>query len=552
MIARPDCSPSAWECSRGCNVSATGISELRRYVLQRRWTLVMILCSAVYTAQAVHFAPLLYPSSMGAQHLLVGSLAVKGQLSLYDDRLYGNRAPLPFYVLGITQLWGPSFRAARWVNIGFGVLTLLLTAFLARRLAGEEAGILAAAFLVTQGTVVAYYSSEHYFAFGAFCVAAGLLALLWGDSPRHRVLGMTIIGLLFFVRTNLWPAIPFLLGYSLWQARRTLERVLLVTVVVLPPLIFFAWDVRHLKLLAYVPVVRHLVAPLGYISLVQSGDEAWPLGRHLLEFGRFGRRYEFWVLAALILLVYAVWRAATNKPWSVLGRNPKARLLALLFIFLLPIQFVVDPNSWIPATAYFLLFAPIVPILLGIGFSGLLVEFPAGCRSRWVLVVVLSLLFVLPMYFVRNPFYPLTLGDRVIFTPLESVERAAEKLSRAVPHDSKVFFYGWNVVYYLSGLPPTYLTQVYESGILGSLAADEFTLRKSGFVPVRDMAYWLSADADYAVVVRGFPPGFLSWDHLQITETFATLLDIHFDKIGSVENEYPYFEYGIYRRKSRS
>lgn len=512
----------------------------------------MTVCVALYVGQGLHYARLLYPSSLGVEYLVAGTLAVKGQVSLYDDRLPGNKVPLPFYVLGLTQVWGPSLRTARWANIGFGLLALLLTASLARRLDGEKAGILAAMFLATQGVVVAYYSWEAFLAFAAFCVVGTLFVLFGGDSTPRRILGTALVGLLFLVRTNLWPAIPFLLGYSLWRARGWLERALLVGVVALPPLIFFAWDPRHLKLLAYVPVVRHLVAPLGYVSLIHVGRDTWSLPASLLELARGVRRHEAWVLATLVVLVFVLWRAANRRPIGALIQNPKANLLALLLIYLVPTQFLVNSWwNWYSAGIYFTQFAPLVPILLGIGWSRLLDEFPAGSTPRRALWGILVVAFVLPLYFVRNPFYPPALGDIASLHPTPppaSAERAGAELRRVVPQNAKVFFYGWNVVYHLSGLPPTYLNQVYSSGMLASVAGEDSVLRKMGLIPVGDMEHWLSADADYAVIeVRWFLPA----TPVPLRTTVETLLARHFDKVDTVENEYPYHQFEIYRRKSR-
>ena len=72
-----------------------------------------------------------------------------------------------------------------------------------------------------QGVVVAYYSNEGYAAFSACCFAADLLLLLGWDTPRHRLVGMALIGQPFFnifsmsgmilVESFLWIPIVFLL-----------------------------------------------------------------------------------------------------------------------------------------------------------------------------------------------------------------------------------------------------------------------------------------------------------------------------------------------------
>src|SRR6059036_2183098 len=210
-------------------------------------TLVVAGC---YLAQGLFYARTLLPSGDMVQYLVAGRLAVRGEISLFDDRLHGNRPPLPFYVLGLTQLWGPSLLAARGANIVWGLARLL----------------------ATQGVVVAYYSNEGYAAFSAFAFTAGVLLLLSAETPRRRLVGMAAVGLLFFVRTNLWPTIPPLLAWALRRAATPAERLGLLAVVGAPPLVFFGSDARHLKLLAYVPLLDRFVAPLGYRSAFVLDD----------------------------------------------------------------------------------------------------------------------------------------------------------------------------------------------------------------------------------------------------------------------------------------
>src|SRR3989304_1419632 len=97
-----------------------------------RFWLPLTAALALFAAQGVHYASILVPVPDGVQYLMIGANAVRGELGVFDDRLPGNRMPLPFYVLGATQLWGPSLLAARYLNVGFGMLAVLLAALTAR------------------------------------------------------------------------------------------------------------------------------------------------------------------------------------------------------------------------------------------------------------------------------------------------------------------------------------------------------------------------------------------------------------------------------------
>lgn len=516
----------------------------------RALILVLAVIAALYLAQSLYYASVLVPVHDGVQYLLIGAKAVRGEIGLYDDRLVGNRLPLPFYPLGLTQVLagGPSLRAARWLNIGFGLLTLILTAALARRLAGDLSAILTALFLTTQGVVVAYYSYESYPAFAAFCFMAALAVFVGGESPGRRLLGTGLVGLLFFVRSNLWPVVPFALVYSLWRVR-PLMRMALVTVVAIPPLVFFAWDSTHLKILAYVPVARHFVAPLGYVSaLTLDARETLPLATQLWEVARVLRRYEFWVLAAALLIGIRIWEAARGRRWRHLPEPASAQVRMLTTLWVLSIASIFVMYSWNFRWVglYFLPYAPLAALLLGIGYAGLLARTQPRSWPRYAVVIALIGLLVPPLYFVRNPLLPV--GEVLAKDPLGSAHVAAGRLRALVPPDAKVFFYGLNEIYYLAGLPATYLQQVYTPNQFVRIPAEEWVIHRSGFVTAREMRDWLTRDADYAVIDLTFVevtrPEFVAEE-----PEMLRLLDQHFDRVGTV-SDYPSRVYAVYRRKA--
>ena len=510
----------------------------------RSFALTLALLGVLYIAQALYFARVLVPVSDGVQYLMVGVKAVRGELGVFDDRLPGNRMPLPFYVLGLTQLRGPDLRTPRFLNVAFGLGTLALTIMLARRLGGDGAGVLAGLFLATQGVVVAYYSYEGYPAFAALALTAAVFVVLTADSPRMRILGAALAGLLFFVRSNLWPAIPFLLGYSLWRASGLTERGALAAVVAVPPLAFLAWDSTHLKILAYVPVLKRLVVPLGYdATLVLGVQEALPLREQLWETARVVRRYEFWALATAVLFALVLWRRIRGRPARWLGRDPRGAVLFTFFVYMLAAQFAMFSWNWGWVGLYFVSFAPLLPVLLGVGFTGLLVEAPAGSRARRVLVLILVCLLLPPLYFVRNPILPI--GEVMAQDPFVATHRAAARLRRLVPANAKVVFYGRNTAYYLSGLPETYLAPLYNPDAFARIHEDPKVLHRFGFVDVQDMTDWFARDADFAVIDV---PLFNIREQETSERLMSDLLARHFDLIETVD-EPPFIAYAVYRRR---
>jgi 4-amino-4-deoxy-L-arabinose transferase-like glycosyltransferase len=513
----------------------------------RRYRVLLLAIVALYLAQALYFARTLVPVSDGIQYLMIGARVVRGELGVFDDRLPGNRLPIPFYVLGATQLGGPSLARPRLLNVAFGVCTLLLVIGLARGLAGQRAGWLAGLFLATQGVVIAYYSYEGYPAFAALSLTATMFLLFARDSVGFRLLGAAATGLLMLVRSNLWPAVPFLLAWALWRARSLRERAAIAALAVVPPLLYLISEPTHLKILAYVPVVRRVVAPLGYnAALVLDVQERLPLRAQLWALAIIARRYEFWVLAAALLGVLALWR------WRVRGWpasiDRRAVVLTAFFGYLLVANFAMFSWNFKWVGLYFASFAPLLPVLLGVGYDGLLRESRPGSRRRRALLAVLAVLFVGPMYWVRNPILPT--GAVRASDPYAAVHEAAAELRAAVPDRGKVFFYGLNTAYYMSGLPQTYLQMLYNPDAVARPNADERMLRRFGMVPPEDVERWLTSDADWAVIdMRFFDLRRADPVAGGAEPLIATLLARYFDEVARVERP-PFQMYAVYRRKA--
>ena len=513
----------------------------------RRFRPLLVALVALYLAQGLYYARIVVPVSDGVQYLMIGARVVRGELGVFDDRLPGNRLPLPFYVLGLTQLGGPTIVVPRLLNVLFGVCTLLLTIALARRLAGPRAGLLAGLFLATQGVMIAYWSYEGYPSFAALSLITTVFLLFARDSTAFRALGALATGLLLLVRSNLWPAVPFLLGWALWRARDRRERVVLTALALVPPLAYLAWDPTHLKILAYVPVVRRLVAPLGYdASLVFEVQERLPWAAQLGALAILARRYEFWVLAAVVLGALLLWRrrARGGLAWG----DRRVTVLSAFFAYLLLANFAMFSWNFKWVGLYFASFAPLLPVLLGVGFDALLAETPPGAWPRRALVVLIVGLVAPPLYWVRNPLLPI--GEIRASDPFAAVHEAAAGLRRVVPRDARVFFYGLNTAYYLAGLPQTYLQQLYNPDAVARPGGNEQALRRFGMVPVGDVERWLTTEADWAVIdTRFFALRSASPSEVGAEPLIQELLARHFELVEKVERP-PFQLYAVYRRKA--
>ena len=185
----------------------------------------LALAAVLYLAQGYALAQRMVTWTDESAYVHLGYLAAGGEVSLFQDELTGSRMPLPFLVLGASQrLWGRSLLAARLTALGIGLAALVLTALIARRLAGDLAGLLAVLFFATQGVLVGYFATGTYHSLAAAILLGGLALIIAVRRPWGPALGMVVLSLLFLTRTNLWPIIPGVLLLLLWQARTVRER----------------------------------------------------------------------------------------------------------------------------------------------------------------------------------------------------------------------------------------------------------------------------------------------------------------------------------------
>src|SRR5262249_51592855 len=250
------------------------------------WRLGFFAMVSIYLALGLYCSRILATWDDETAYVALSRLVVTGGISLFQDDMTGQRMPLPFYILGSSQmLFGRNLFAARVLSVILGLAALGLTVAVARRLHGLHAGLFAGLLLAAQGNVVAYYATATYHSLTALILLASLWCLLRSGLPCRGAAAAGIASLLFLTRTNMFTALPFLLTWAFLASHRGLERLAVVALAVGVPGVFFLADTTHLKLLAHVPFLSRLVEPLGYHSILLAasvehasrGDQLWAL-----------------------------------------------------------------------------------------------------------------------------------------------------------------------------------------------------------------------------------------------------------------------------------
>lgn len=511
------------------------------------WLGLTLLC-VLFVVYGAWLAQRLVTWTDESAYVHLGYLAASGRISLFQDEMPGSRMPLPFWIIGWSQVqFGRSLLAARLTSLAIGVAVVWLTAFLARRIAGDLGGLLAAAFLVSQGAIVGYFATGTYHTVAATILLGGLALAIEGTGQRHRIAAALIFSLLFLTRTNLWPIVPAAV-VALWLlADGWPERVRIALASAVVPALFFAWDPRHLKILTYVPLVRRFVSPVSYPSSAGLVDIPVPtVMERLMAVVRFGRMYEFWWLAALVLLgllVLAWWR---GRPVTEFVGDWRVRLItgAAVYIAIFQVLILWDfPKAFV---AWFPSFAPLVAVLLGSGFALILGDRGWRGAGRAAIGCALVALLVAPAIIIRHPLLPA--GPDAAARPLSDMSASAAHMRQLVPPDARVFLIGDSLIPYLAGITP-YLQQIHSTNTL-AFVQERRGIEKGGLWGDREMELWLTKDADY-VVIEPQEVDYLATRRPAQIARFRALLAEHFERIGRID-DYRWFVYEVYARRGLS
>lgn len=501
----------------------------------------------LYLAVALYLSRALVTWDDESAYVALGRLAVTGSISLFQDDMTGQRMPLPFYLNGASQVvFGRNLWAARLTSILVGIIPLGLTIAMARRLSGDLAGLLAGLLLATQGVIVGYYATATYHALTAAILMAAVWVLLKQDLRWRHALGMALASLLFFTRTNMFPAIPFFFVWAWLGARTASERVAVLMITGIPPAIFLFSDPTHLKLLAHVPLLNHFVAPLGYRSILSFSavEHAGP-SKQLLAFVLFARRYESWPLAAAGLAAVASILHLKGSLTTIAWRKGTT-VVAALWIWILMWHFIIWRVNFRYAIAFFPTFAPLAAVLLGVAFATFLTRQDLPRLARAVLVATLIGASTVSLIFIRHPLLSQPAPRPFDGDPIQQLDRAAGDLRALVPEGQSVFLFAQPMVAYLADLNPPLQQFMSAGGTLAPAGVDQGLTAKNGVWGERELERWLGSELPYAVISPSLLGAFETL-RPEAVSRIRELLAEHFVAIGQAGRQ-PLLLVAVYRR----
>ena len=209
------------------------------------------------------------------------------------------------------------------------------------------------------------------------------------------------------MKPNYWASIPFMWTFLVWRTRSFRRGVALTAVMLAVPAVFFASDRTHLKLLAYVPVLRDWVSALGYYPWHTLIEDMERLGSDYATVswgtsyrdqlvgipsavGLYLKRYAVWLVALASLVSLAAWRARRNPAAVPRLLEPAGlRFAFVLYWYLLATQFVVLGPLRKHAFAYMGAVAPLLAIAIGCVFARMWERLPPSTFGRRAVVAAL-------------------------------------------------------------------------------------------------------------------------------------------------------------------
>jgi hypothetical protein len=479
----------------------------------------LLLCVlAAYLVMAAFSAWTLVNHDYETEYLALGNLVVRGELNLYQDEMRGHWPPVPFYFYGAPQaLLGPSLLVGRLQSVALGALVLVLVFALAARWAGSLAAATAAALFCSHGLVMGYFTTVHFAGLVALPHLLALYVLYCTDWPRRHLVAMGIVALLFLVKNNFWPTIPFVLVLVLLRPQPWRDRGAAVAIALALPIAFFAWDPRHVKMLAYVPVLQRWVEPLGYApwymltedaaAIARSGEYAdivWDLSLGGQIRGIAGailflaKRYATWLTLLAVVASLAAWWARDLRAAARLWNGPGVATTFWLFWYLTAFQFVVLGPYAKQAVGFVGAIAPLLAVTLGCLVAVLAARLEPSRPRRLALLALVVLLVVASPWVHRHH----NLARRVVLaeSPLVVLPRIADRLAPLLPAgETRIFSLADPMPLHLAGRR-SYLRQFSQERWGFTTLRDRERYRRVGMWGPAELEAWLETDARYAVL----------------------------------------------------
>lgn len=211
----------------------------------------------IYIIQAFVFAHTTISDLDEGAYLLKGILFATGKYHPFDIGMYTNKAPFAFFIPGYAQLlFGAGLRTGRYLAVFFGVMAVIGTWVVSRRVSGKWLATAAVwVFALSPLLIKTYSYGVTQSSIACMLAWALVFSLGEGRSCWELILAGLLAGLMVMDRQNMVPVLPLLAIYAFWEHRWKAIGLLIsgLAVVVLTHIAY--WP-AVLQLWNWVPFIR--------------------------------------------------------------------------------------------------------------------------------------------------------------------------------------------------------------------------------------------------------------------------------------------------------
>ena len=238
---------------RGCiHRTKPGVTMLKRMTAPRWLGLIVLLAVAGRLAFIVLFDDTLSLQTSGYDTYAVNLIDGRGY-TRFDDRAADSDLPplYPFFLVGVYEVFGRDPIPVALVQTGLDVLTVLLVYWIGRRVAGEAAGLLAAAFYGLYPYLLYQNLTLNDTGLFILLLAAGI-AWAYHARDRRDWRGAALLGALFglaaLTKAFVLLMLPLLALWWWWQIGLRAAIRLALAAGVAAALVLAPWVIRNVRL----------------------------------------------------------------------------------------------------------------------------------------------------------------------------------------------------------------------------------------------------------------------------------------------------------------
>lgn len=377
--------------------------------IQKTPLILALIAGIVYLIQAIYYALYQIPIMDEGAYLYKGYQYILGNYSPFQP--YGfwtNKMYLPFYLYGwIQKLFSPGLLAPRLFAIFLGLLTLLGTWQITRRLGNNWLAAFAVWAFALNPELISTYSLGISQVL-VICAFTWVLVLVLGENqPAWQVIaGACLAAVMIFLRENMIFVIPLLAIYLFWQHGKKIGLISLlgmVIILIIGHLIF--WPGILYLWTRQIPVLGNAFIEKAATTAVSGISKKASTMIRIHSLATALRVFTIPLLCSLLVLVFWPKKGQWKTPAH---QNTTIFLLVTYAVLLITHAYASIGNDYCIycSTNYFAFFGSMGLIIFAAGYSSL-DRSPSRLKKILLAVLILAITTIVGFSLFEIIGYPL-------------------------------------------------------------------------------------------------------------------------------------------------